>query len=64
MAEKRRPGSLSTITMTGATADHIVSAGAVAGVDLELPRGGAGYRQAIEHGHGGDTWTRAVSTMP
>ena len=32
------PGDLSTATMMGATADHIVGASEAAGIDLELPR--------------------------
>lgn len=55
------PGDLSTATMMGATADHIVQASERAGIDLTLPRAVQGqYRRAIEAGHGGDNWTRII----
>jgi 3-hydroxyisobutyrate dehydrogenase-like beta-hydroxyacid dehydrogenase len=55
------PGHLSTATMMGATADHVVAASEAAGIDLALPRAvQAHYRRAIEAGHGGDGWTRIV----
>ncbi|GAB3953128.1 NAD(P)-binding domain-containing protein [Kribbella albertanoniae] len=55
------PGDLSTITMMGATADHIVGASEAAGVDVGLPRAvQAHYHRAIEDGHGGDNWTRII----
>jgi 3-hydroxyisobutyrate dehydrogenase-like beta-hydroxyacid dehydrogenase len=55
------PGDLSTVTMTGATADHVVAASEAAGIDLGLPRAvQAHYRRAIEDGHGGDGWTRII----
>ncbi|ONI72357.1 6-phosphogluconate dehydrogenase [Kribbella sp. ALI-6-A] len=57
----KHPGDLSTITMMGATADHIVGASEAAGVDLGLPRAvQAHYRRAIEDGFGGDNWTRII----
>jgi len=57
----QHPGDLSTITMMGATADHIVAASETAGIDTALPRAvQAHYRRAIDDGHGGDTWTRIV----
>jgi 3-hydroxyisobutyrate dehydrogenase-like beta-hydroxyacid dehydrogenase len=57
----KHPGDLSTITMMGATADHIVGASEAAGVDLALPRAvQAHYRRAIEDGFGGDNWTRII----
>ncbi|ADB32986.1 6-phosphogluconate dehydrogenase NAD-binding protein [Kribbella flavida DSM 17836] len=57
----KHPGDLSTITMMGATADHIVGASETAGIDLALPRAvQAHYRRAIENGHGGDNWTRII----
>lgn len=57
----RHPGALSTATMMGATADHIVAASAKAGVDLALPRAvQRHYVRAIEDGHGGDNWTRII----
>ncbi|WP_151769670.1 NAD(P)-dependent oxidoreductase [Streptomyces abyssomicinicus] len=55
------PGHLSTVTMMGATADHIVAASGGAGVDLALPRAvQAHYRRAIADGRGKDNWTRIV----
>ncbi len=52
------PGGLSTTTMMGATADHIVGASQAAGIDLELPRAiKSQYDRAIAAGHGGDNWT-------
>lgn len=55
------PGELSTVTMMGATADHIVAASEAAGIDLDLPRAvQAHYRRAIEAGHGSDGWTRII----
>jgi 3-hydroxyisobutyrate dehydrogenase-like beta-hydroxyacid dehydrogenase len=57
----KHPGDLSTVTMMGATADHIVAASEAAGIDLALPRAvQAHYRRAIEDGHGGDNWTRII----
>ncbi|MGW2537294.1 NAD(P)-dependent oxidoreductase [Streptomyces sp. NPDC001499] len=55
------PGDLSTVTMMGATSDHIVEASTSLGLDLALPRAvQAHYRRAIEDGHGGDNWTRII----
>ena len=55
------PGVLSTATMMGATADHIVEASEKAGVDLALPRAvQRHYLRAIKDGHGGDSWTRII----
>lgn len=55
------PGELSTVTMMGATSDHIVEASTSLGLDLALPRAvQAHYRRAIEDGHGGDNWTRII----
>ncbi|WP_241387268.1 NAD(P)-dependent oxidoreductase [Rhodococcus sp. CH91] len=55
------PGDLSTVTMMGATADHIVEASEKAGVDLALPRAvQRHYLRAIGDGHGGDNWTRII----
>ncbi|HEY6739327.1 MAG TPA: NAD(P)-binding domain-containing protein [Actinopolymorphaceae bacterium] len=52
------PGDLSTATMMGATADHILSASVAAGIDLELPRAvKSHYDRAIAAGHGKDDWT-------
>ncbi|MFE0682903.1 NAD(P)-dependent oxidoreductase [Streptomyces sp. NPDC058961] len=55
------PGDLSTVTMMGATADHIVETSTSLGLDLALPLAvRAHYRHAIENGHGGDNWTRII----
>ncbi|BBG03337.1 MULTISPECIES: NAD(P)-dependent oxidoreductase [Pseudonocardia] len=55
------PGDLSTATMMGATADHVVAASEEAGIDLALPRAvQAHYRRAIDDGHGAQSWTRIV----
>ena len=55
------PGTLSTVTMMGATADHIVAASEQAGIDLALPRAvQRHYVRAIKDGHGGDNWTRII----
>jgi 3-hydroxyisobutyrate dehydrogenase-like beta-hydroxyacid dehydrogenase len=55
------PGDLSTITMMGATADHIVETSTSLGLDLALPLAvQEHYRRAIENGHGGDNWTRII----
>jgi 3-hydroxyisobutyrate dehydrogenase-like beta-hydroxyacid dehydrogenase len=52
------PGDLSTATMMGATADHIVAASAAAGLDTALPGAVKSlYDRAIAAGHGGDNWT-------
>ncbi|MBG6066990.1 NAD(P)-dependent oxidoreductase [Micromonospora ureilytica] len=58
------PGELSTVTMMGATADHIVETSTTLGLDLALPLAvRAHYRQAIENGHGGDNWTRIIDSI-
>ncbi|MGW5969502.1 NAD(P)-dependent oxidoreductase [Streptomyces sp. NPDC055186] len=55
------PGDLSTVTMMGATSDHIVETSTSLGLDLALPLAvQAHYRRAIEDGHGGDNWTRII----
>lgn len=55
------PGDLSTVTMMGATADHIVETSASLGLGLALPEAvQAHYRRAIDDGHGGDHWTRII----
>ncbi|MFD4254079.1 NAD(P)-dependent oxidoreductase [Amycolatopsis thermoflava] len=52
------PGDLSTATMMGATAEHILQACRDAGVDLALPEAvKSQYDRAIAAGHGGDNWT-------
>ncbi|MFE3858466.1 NAD(P)-dependent oxidoreductase [Streptomyces griseorubiginosus] len=58
------PGDLSTVTMMGATADHIVETSASLGLDLALPQAvQAHYRQAIGNGHGSDNWTRIIDSI-
>jgi 3-hydroxyisobutyrate dehydrogenase-like beta-hydroxyacid dehydrogenase len=58
------PGHLSTVTMMGATADHIVDTSTSLGLDLALPTAvQTHYRQAIEHGHGSDNWTRIIDSI-
>lgn len=58
------PGHLSTVTMMGATADHIVAASEAAGVDSGLPAAvRAYYTWARERGHGADNWTRIIDAM-
>ncbi|MFE3500827.1 NAD(P)-dependent oxidoreductase [Kitasatospora sp. NPDC059160] len=55
------PGHLSTVTMMGATADHIVETSTSLGLDPALPLAvQAHYRRAIEDGHGADNWTRII----
>jgi 3-hydroxyisobutyrate dehydrogenase-like beta-hydroxyacid dehydrogenase len=52
------PGDLSTATMMGATAAHIVAASADAGLDTVLPEAVKSlYDRAIAAGHGSDNWT-------
>ncbi|MBK1783085.1 NAD(P)-dependent oxidoreductase [Prauserella cavernicola] len=52
------PGELSTATMMGATADHIVAANREAGVDVALPEAVKSlYDRAIAAGHGSGNWT-------
>lgn len=58
------PGHLSTVTMMGATADHVVAASEAVGVDTGLPAAvQAYYTWAREHGYGGDNWTRIIDAM-
>ncbi|MDQ0791736.1 NAD(P)-dependent oxidoreductase [Streptomyces sp. B1I3] len=60
----KHPGDLSTVTMMGATADHIVETSTSLGLDLALPLAvQAHYRQAIKDGHGGDNWTRIIDSI-
>ncbi|GAA4422061.1 NAD(P)-binding domain-containing protein [Georgenia halophila] len=55
------PGGLSTVTMMGATADHIVATSEAAAIDLGLPRAvRAHYHRAIADGHWRDNWTRII----
>lgn len=59
--EHDHPGDLSTVTMMGATAEHILQTSRSAGVDTALPAAVlAHYRTAIDDGHGGDNWTRII----
>lgn len=52
------PGSLSTATMMGATADHILRTSEALGVDLELPKAvKAHYDQIRAAGRGSEDWT-------
>jgi 3-hydroxyisobutyrate dehydrogenase and related beta-hydroxyacid dehydrogenases len=52
------PGALSTATMMGATADHIVRTSEALGVDLELPKAvKAHYDQIRAAGRGAEGWT-------
>jgi 3-hydroxyisobutyrate dehydrogenase-like beta-hydroxyacid dehydrogenase len=58
------PGDLSTATMMGATADHIVGASEAAGIDVELPRAiRSNYGRAIADGHGRDSWTSLIEVI-
>ncbi|MEH0552298.1 NAD(P)-dependent oxidoreductase [Streptomyces sp. B21-101] len=58
------PGDLSTVTMMGATSDHIVETSRALGLDLALPLAvQAHYRRAIDDGHGGDNWTRVIDAI-
>ncbi|MGH3767821.1 MAG: NAD(P)-dependent oxidoreductase [Pseudonocardiaceae bacterium] len=55
--EGRYPGDLASVTMMGATADHIVGASTDAGIDVGLPSAiKAQYDCAIAAGHGADSW--------
>lgn len=55
------PGELSTVTMMGATADHIVDTSSALGLDSALPLAvQAHYRRAIDDGYGADNWTRII----
>lgn len=56
--DRSYPGDLSTATMMGATADHIVAASTAAGLDTVLPEAVKSlYDRAIAAGHGKDNWT-------
>ncbi|MEU8460720.1 NAD(P)-binding domain-containing protein [Streptomyces sp. NPDC029003] len=60
----KHPGDLSTVTMMGATSDHIVETSTALGLDLALPLAvQAHYRQAIKDGHGSDNWTRIIDSI-
>ncbi|OEV03220.1 NAD(P)-dependent oxidoreductase [Streptomyces oceani] len=61
---EEHPGDLSTVTMMGATANHIVDTSTSLGLDLALPLAvRSHYRRAYEHGHGGDNWTRIIDSI-
>jgi 3-hydroxyisobutyrate dehydrogenase-like beta-hydroxyacid dehydrogenase len=52
------PGDLSTVTMMGATAAHILGTCEATGVDTQLPRAiKSHYDQATAAGHGTSNWT-------
>ncbi|MET0234451.1 MAG: NAD(P)-binding domain-containing protein [Kibdelosporangium sp.] len=52
------PGDGASVTMMGATADHIVGASQESGLDLELPNAvKSQYDRAIAQGHGKSGWT-------
>lgn len=58
------PGELSTVTMMGATADHIVETSSALGLDLAMPLAVRDhYRLAIEKGHGDEGWTRVIDSI-
>ncbi|MFF1568242.1 NAD(P)-dependent oxidoreductase [Streptomyces sp. NPDC058293] len=58
------PGDLSTVTMMGATSDHIVETSTSLGLDLALPLAvQAHYQRAIKDGHGSDNWTRIIDSI-
>jgi 3-hydroxyisobutyrate dehydrogenase-like beta-hydroxyacid dehydrogenase len=58
------PGELSSVTMMGATADHIARASESAGIDVALPRAvRSHYERALAAGHGKDNWTSLIEVM-
>ncbi|MFF9497741.1 NAD(P)-dependent oxidoreductase [Streptomyces flaveolus] len=58
------PGDLSTVTMMGATSDHIVETSTSLGLDLALPLAvQSHYQRAIKKGHGSDNWTRIIDSI-
>ncbi|MFF9455558.1 NAD(P)-dependent oxidoreductase [Streptomyces flaveolus] len=58
------PGDLSTVTMMGATSDHIVETSTSLGLDLALPLAvQSHYQHAIKKGHGSDNWTRIIDSI-
>ncbi|MCK7622436.1 NAD(P)-binding domain-containing protein [Streptomyces sp. RS10V-4] len=55
------PGDRSTITMMGASADHIQASSEAVGIDTALPRAvQAQYHRALADGHGADGWARII----
>lgn len=58
LARRHYPGELSTATMMGATAAHIVDTAREAGIDDVLPLAiRSHYERAVAAGHGADNWT-------
>lgn len=58
------PGDLSTATMMGATAQHILDTSRAAGVDTMLPAAiDSLYRRAIDAGHAKDNWTSIIEVI-
>ncbi len=58
------PGELSTVTMMGATAEHVLAASEAAGIDLELPRAiRSHYARALAAGRGTQDWTSLIEVM-
>jgi 3-hydroxyisobutyrate dehydrogenase-like beta-hydroxyacid dehydrogenase len=58
------PGEFATVTMMGATADHIVGASEEAGVDSGLPAAvKAQYDRAIAAGYGTASWTSLFEVL-
>ncbi|MFD8276035.1 NAD(P)-dependent oxidoreductase [Streptomyces flaveolus] len=58
------PGDLSTVTMMGATSDHIVETSTSLGLDLALPLAvQSHYQRVIKKGHGSDNWTRIIDSI-
>lgn len=64
LAAGDHPGDLGTVTMMGATADHIVEASAESGVARGLPDAIKNlYDAAIVAGHGKDSWTSLFDVL-
>lgn len=62
--EGHHPGELASVTMMGATADHIVGASVDAGIDVGLPGAvKAQYDRAIAAGHGADSFTSLIEVI-
>lgn len=59
---EEHPGEGSSVTMMGATADHVHAASTVVGIDTTLSGAVQGhYRRAIADGGGAEGWTRIIS---
>ncbi|MEU6137536.1 hypothetical protein [Nocardioides sp. NPDC047086] len=54
------PGHLSTVTMVGATTDHLVQASEAAGIDTDLPRA---VQAHYTRGHGAENWSRIIDAI-